>query len=256
PKSGVKAELVERLTKAGIKPKTSLEYLSNEDLYEICSTLPGVKVSGTKQEKIERIIDYFSTILTREIDENASPAENYYTYLENLAGRDREILLTNKIIQKDIDMERAFEEGTRFLFREKLGFELLPMPGNEHPDGCIRMANGHLLMWDNKSKESEYTFPSSHYNQFRRYILDAPDRVSCFLIIVPKVNTEASKTTRKLKVACGNETDIAIITAEDLKWLAEQWSSKKENTNFNLHVFSFTGLLDRQQLQEQMEIFL
>ena len=256
PKSGIKAELIERLIIAGVKPRASLDHLSNDELYEICGSLPGVKVSGTKLEKIDRIIDYFSNILTKDVAADASPGENYYTYLENLANRDREILLTNKIISKDIEMNNAFEEGTRYLFQEKLGLELVKMSGTEHPDGCIKMKNERLLMWDNKSKESDYTFPSSHYNQFRRYIQDSSERVSSFLIIVPKVKSEASKVARKLKVTCGNETDIAIITASDLKWLAETWSSKSTQTPFNLHVFNFTGILDKEQLKEQMEIFL
>ena len=45
-------------------------------------------------------------------------------------------------------------------------FKLMEMAGSEHPDGCIRFggrrkAAGDVLMWDNKSTETAYTFPPS-----------------------------------------------------------------------------------------------
>ncbi|MBR9920345.1 MAG: hypothetical protein GYB31_05840 [Bacteroidetes bacterium] len=256
PKSGVKVDLQQRLIQTGIQPSVALDYLSTDDLYNICSSLPGVKVSGTKNERIERIIAHFDSLLTRDVSEEASPGELYYEYLVELATRDRENLLVNNVISKDIDMNNAFEEGTRFLFKEKLGFNLVEMEGNENPDGCIKFPNGQLFMWDNKSKETDYSFPGNHVRQFKRYIRDSIERVSCFLVIVPKVKNEAARVAKKLKVESGSDTDIAIITAEDLKWLADGWSAKKNNGKFNLHVFNYTGILTRPELEDQMDTFL
>lgn len=256
PKSGLKAELQTRIVTAGVRPSAALNLLSTQDLYEICSDLPGAKVSGTKSERVGRIIDYFANLVVRDVPEEASPGELYFEYLVELAARDRENLLTNQVIKKDREMEDAFEEGTRFLFREKLGLELEQMSGTDHCDGCVRFGkNRALFMWDNKSKETVYSFPPSHLRQFKRYIRDAPERVSCFLVIVPEVGEGAEQNAARLKVESGTDTDIALITAEDLVWVAEQWASRPDTGPFDLNVFNMTGVLSRSVLEQRMRLF-
>ena len=257
PKSGTKEDQKGRIQSAGIRPSRALDSLSNQDLYDICKALPGAKVSGTKQHRIDRLIDYFATLVTKEVPAEVTPGERYYRYLVELAHRDRESLLTNQVIKKDIDMERAFEEGTRFLVTEKLGLELIPMPGSDHPDGCFRLRRSkELLMWDNKSKEAVYDFPEAHVRQFKRYIRDAKERVSCFLVIVPEVGDHAGMTAQKLKVDSGADTDVAIITAENLVWVAEKWQTFSKNGSFDPEVFNHTGVLTRKTLDERMKLFL
>ena len=41
-----------------------------------------------------------------------------------------------------------------------------------------RKTGGDVLMWDNKSTETAYTFPPSHLRQFKRYIRDSSDPVA------------------------------------------------------------------------------
>lgn len=254
PKSGSKDELVERVVTVGIPPTTALDVLSNQDLYDLCGSLPGVNVSGSKQEKVDRVIDYFDNLVVREVSSEASPRERYYEYLVELARRDRENLLTNKIIKKDLHMESAFEEGLRYLFEEKLGLELLPMPGSDHPDGLFQFPNGDFFMWDAKSKENVYTFPASHLKQFKRYIRDAPKRVSCFMVIVPEVDDAAAHMAARLKVESQADTDVSIIAAEDLLWLAEKWAEKGEG-RINIEVFNSTGVLDRATIDQRVKLF-
>jgi hypothetical protein len=110
-------------------------------------------------------------------------------------------------------------------------------------------------MWDNKSKESVYTFPPSHLRQFKRYIRDAPDRVSCFLIIVPAIADSAAQNAARLKVESGRDTDVALITAADLLWLAEQWASRPKAGPFNLDVLNMTGVLSRPVLEQRLRLF-
>ena len=161
------------------------------------------------------------------------------------------------MIKKDRNMEDAFEEGTRYLFTEKLGLELIHMPGSDHPDGCFQMRpGGDLLMWDNKSKESVYSFPNSHVRQFKRYIRDSDRRVSCFLVIVPEIDAAAATVAARLKVESRTDTDVALITAEDLLWLAEEWPGRKSHKPFDPEVFNITGLLDRRTLERRMRILL
>jgi hypothetical protein len=256
PRSGLKQEQQDRIVAAGLRPSQALDVLSNQDLYDICAALPGAKVSGTKAERVDRIIDYFGNLVVHDVREEASPGERFYQYLVELAARDRESLLSNKIIKKDRDMEDAFEEGTRYLFKERLGLDLEAMPGSDHCDGCVRFGKSRdLFMWDNKSKESVYSFPPSHLRQFKRYIRDAHDRVSCFLVIVPEIGEGADRNATRLKVESGTDTDVALITADDLVWVAEQWAARSGSAPFNLNVFNMTGILSRPVLEQRMNLF-
>lgn len=258
PKSGTKEQKRDRIIAVGIQPSAALNTLSNQDLYDVCSSLPGAKVSGTKPERLDRIIDYFANLVRKEVSSEATPGERYYQYYSQLAARDRESLLANKVIKKDIDMERAFEEGTRFLFTEKLGLTLIDFPGSDHPDGAFQFRRSDdILMWDNKSKETQYDFPPSHVKQFKRYIRDSARRVSCFMVIVPTIDEDkCEENALRLKVESGQDTDIALIEAEDLVWVAEHWKEYERKGGFDPEVFNHTGILSRKVLTQRMKLFL
>lgn len=256
PGGGLKEERIERVMHAGIQPSEALDALTSSELYDILDGLAGAAVSGTKQERIQRIIDYFVHLVIKDVPEEASPAETYYEYLVELAHRDRESLLANEVISKDRDMDAAFEEGTRFLFEERLGLRLLQMSGSDHPDGALELGNGDLLMWDTKSKEDVYRFPRSHIRQFKRYIRDSGRRVSVFLVIVPDVESDAESRAGLLKAQSGHDTDVPIITAEDLKWLSEEWREYTSASDFDPEVFNTTGVLSRGELEQRMKLFL
>ncbi len=258
PKSGTKEQKRDRIIAVGTQPTAALSILSSQDLYEVCSSLPGAKVSGTKMERLDRIIDYFANLVRKEISSEATPGERYYQYYSELAARDRESLLTNKVIKKDIEMERAFEEGTRYLFTERLGLLLLEFSGNDHPDGGFQFRRSDdILMWDNKSKETQYDFPPSHVKQFKRYIRDSEKRVSCFMVIVPTIDEDkCEENALRLKVESGQDTDVALIEAEDLVWVAENWREFERKGGFDPEVFNHTGILNRKVLTQRMKLFL
>lgn len=258
---GVKDELIERVIQAGIKPSSALEQLSVNELSELCGELRGLKKSGLKEEKIDRIINYFADLVVKQVDNNEDPREKYYEYLEELAAQDLNNLLGNQIITKANEIERGFELGTRYLFEKKFNLELVEFGGNEHADGYVRFKNtGNILLWDNKSKldGKPYKFPDNHFRQFRRYIRNESaegKRVACFLIITSRIDPVARTNALKLKAESNQDTDIALITAENLKFLAEDWTTYSNDTNLNLHIFSHTGILDRESLKERMKIF-
>lgn len=257
PEYGTKDVRIERVVLAGVKPSDALARLTNEDLYQLCASLPGLKVAGTKSTRITRIVRHFANLIVHPVDEEAPPGERYYRYLVQLAARDRANLLANRVIGKDREIEGAFEEGTRYLFREKLGLELQHMDGSDHADGCIAFGkHGELLLWDNKSRETVYSFPPSHLRQFKRYIRDSEKRVSCFLIIVPSVADDSVANALRLKSTSGSDTDVALITAEDLVWLAEEWRGRSSRESFNLEVLNATGILTRPVLDQRMRLFL
>jgi hypothetical protein len=241
---------------AGLAPRAALETLNSEDLYSVLNSLPGAKVSGSKEARLNRIIDYFDKMVFREVPDEATPGEIYSRYLVELAARDREILLANKVIRKDREMEGAFEEGTRYLFAERFGLSLLPMSGSDHADGCFEIGRrGDVLMWDNKSKEDVYELPPSHLRQFKRHIRDSEKRVGCFLIIVPAIGESAPRMAARLKIESGTDTDVALITAENLLWLADHWAERANGKGFSPEVFNITGALDRGTLEDRMRLF-
>lgn len=247
--SGRKDEISDRIIKAGCKPSEELNILSREDLYNICNNLKGVAVSGSKSQKIKNIIEYYDNLNIIPPEDTEDPRSKYYQYLENLASRNNQELYRIKLIKKDKEMESYFEEGTRYLFEKKLGFDLLKFDGSDNPDGGVEFHDGELLYWDNKSKESEYTFPQSHYNQFRKYINNSNKRVKVFLVIVPEIAEEAEIQAIKLKQNTKTDTDIALITAGDLKYISENWRVNNKHQEFNLGIFNMTGILNRKKIE-------
>ena len=255
PISGTKEQLIDRVVRTGIQPSESLSLLSRQELYDLLAKLPGANVSGTKEQKIGRVIEYFDNRTIREVPEDEDPRSAYYEYLVELAERDIENLRVNEIITRDRDIDSLFEQGTRFLFEEMLGQELLDMSGSDHADGAVEFdKKDGLLMWDNKSKEQEYRFPNAHLRQFARYIRESTDHVLCFLIIAPDIAAEAQQNMYELKRKAQSDTDVALIAAEDLKWVAENWTDHGDE--FDLEVFNLTAILDRQTLEFRMQQFL
>jgi len=140
------------------------------------------------------------------------------------------------------------------LFERKLGLELSEMKGSRHADGKLQFNGSEVILWDNKSTEEPYDFPEKHYNQFLRYIRTEEMRVTLFLIIIQDYTKEAVAQAQKLKAFSEEDTDIALIKASDLKYVAEQWKSYSDQKNpvFNLQVFNMTGELTRNLLMSRM----
>ena len=258
--SGSKEELIKRILMTGIKPSEVLNSLTTARLTEICKKLPDVKSSGSKEEKIFQIIKYFDDLVNIDIGQSDDQREIYYKFFEQLAKKDMANLIGKKIVKHERDVEVAFEKATNFLFEKKLNHEIIKQKGSEHSDGCVKFGkNGELLMWDNKTKiQEKYDFPNTHLRQFKRYIRDSANngqRVSCFLVIVPEFDEKANENAERLKYESGNDTDVAIISAENLKWIAEEWNKNNKDGSFNLQVFNKTGLLTKDVLKSRIKLF-
>lgn len=252
---GNKMQLSNRIIEAGCKPSEQLRCLGNEEIYEICKKLKGVHVSGSKERKIKNIINYYDSLNLLKPQDSEDPRAKYYQYLEKLAARDNKELYRIKLIRKDKDMESYFEEGTRYLFEKKLGCQLIEFSGTDHADGGVSFPNKNLLLWDNKSAEKQYFFPESDYNQFRKYINNSEKRVNVFLIIVPEIGKDAELKAIRLKQATKTDTDVALITATDLKYVAENWKKLQKKEVFNLNVFNTSGILDRKKLETYLKLY-
>ena len=65
------------------------------------------------------------------------------------------------------------------------------------------------------------TFPPSHLRQFKRYIRDSSDPVACFLVVVADADDSAMDRVWQLAADCAG-TNVAVIAAENLGWVAEE----------------------------------
>ncbi|WP_018925016.1 SAP domain-containing protein [Salsuginibacillus kocurii] len=252
--SGTKEVLVQRVIKYNILPSKALSAFANPELEDILRGLEGVNISGTKDEKISNIIDYYENLSTSPASDPEDERSFYYDYFEELAYRNYNTLRVNKVINKDLDVEKYFEEATKYIFEKKLKLETVAMPGSKHADGKVKFNSKESVLWDNKSSEQEYVFTEEHFQQFLGYIRANDNRVNIFIIITSEISSDAVSKAHKLKAFTETDTDIALISAENLKFVAEEWEaySNQKNPAFNMQVFNLTGELTRATLQDRM----
>jgi hypothetical protein len=151
--SGVKEKLVERIINHNILPSTALKVFSSKELSNILRNLEGTKVSGTKKEKIQSIIDYYEMLSSPVLSDPTDERARLYDFFDELASRDYKTLRVNKVIEKDVEVDNYFEEATKYLFEKKLGMQLSEMPGTRHADGKLQFNGSEVMLWDNKSTE-------------------------------------------------------------------------------------------------------
>lgn len=254
--SGKKEDRIERILRAGIKPSEVLDQLDSGALADFCGKLPGLKKSGKKDQKIQEVIDYFDALVNKEKGEGDDQRKTYYNFFEQLASRDYSNLRGQEVIEKDVEIDGAFEQATHYLFTEICGMEVMEMDGKKTPDGMLKdpADDNEVLLWDNKSQEGPYTFPESHKKQFGDYISKYKKkgyRIKSFLIITQSIDDSAQKNARLLK----NQTDVdvALISAEDLKYVAENWKKYARKKGFDPNVFNDTGILSREVINQMME---
>lgn len=253
--SGVKEEVVARILKHHILPSMALKVFSSKELSNILRNLEGAKISGTKNEKVQNIIDYYEMLSSPMSSDPTDERARLFDFYEDLAARNYKTLRVNKVIDKDIQVDNYFEEATRYIFERKLGLELVEMKGTRHADGKIQFNSTDVVLWDNKSTEKPYAFPENHFNQFLRYIRTEEMRVTLFLIIVHDYSKEAIAQAQKLKAFSEEDTDVALIKASDLMYVSDQWMeyTDQKKPEFNLQVFNMTGELTRNLLLSRME---
>lgn len=251
---GSKEDLVERILAARVRPSEALDTLSNEELYGLLKKLPKVTVGGNKAQRIRNLITYYDQLVTRTPPDGGDARAVAYAYLSELARRDYAQLRGNQLIAKDLDVEHLFERGTHYLFEVKLGFKAVRMPGSDHADGKLLLPGGEVILWDNKSCEGYFPMTDGQVDQFKRYIRAERNRVTLFMVIAPAFGPDAASRAERLKLESGEDTDVALITADELKWLAENWTQyrKRDDQTFNLSVLDYTGRLTVEQLKSRL----
>ena len=201
----------------GVSPRDGLPI---ETLGKWCSDLR-LNVSGTKSERISRIIEFYDNLFEKDED-LTDEREIWYKYLNEFACRDIEFLRRQQLIEKDIEVERKFEEATDFLFEKLLKHKPLSQVGSNHSDGAVSFRD-ELIFWDNKSKESPVHL-KDHIRQFDGYIRSSEKRVFGFLVIAPSFTEESNMLAMQYQVE--NGTTLTLLTAAELKEVAERWVQK------------------------------
>jgi len=83
-----------------------------------------------------------------------------------------------------------------------------------------------------------------HIKQFDSYIRDSDKPVAGFVVFGPEFTPESSLLAMQYQVE--NGTMISMITALELKELAEKWSSKNEGSAFPLGYLLQSGRFNPQ----------
>ena len=215
------------------------------------------------EETINKIYDeYYNLSIDNKLDECETLLENtikqypyafklknellhiYYIKLfdneEKNFYQNKIINLANNIIEKDLQCEHLFEDATNYLFEKMLLNKPLTLTGSEHPDGKLSFKDKYI-MWDNKSKETAVNL-KDHIQQFERYIKTSDKDVTVFMVIAPDFTPQSVQEC--VDFSLNNDTQILLITAEELKTVAEIWVKKNPGEIFNLGYFKQNGRFD------------
>jgi len=232
---------------AGFSPKYGL---NSDQLTVWCKKLH-INTSGSMGDRIRRIIVHFDQLRPEESGLPDKRAR-WYEFYEQLAIRDHETLRAQHVIEKDIEIESKFEDATRYIFAEKLKHIPLQQEGTNHPDGLLSL-EAMFLMWDNKSKESPGLVNlKDHIAQFDGYMNNSDKPVPIFLVIAPGF-TEESEGEAIRYHAQHFGRNIVLITASELKNLAEEWGSENNRNrkeSFPLGLLASTGRFNRKKLDK------
>jgi len=222
--------------------------LNSDQLTAWCKELH-IATSGSMENRIERIIVHFDQ-LRPSVIESPDERARWYEFFEQLAIRNYETLRAQHIIEKDIEIESKFEDATRYIFAEKLKHVPLQQEGTNHPDGLLSLES-MFLMWDNKSKENPGLVNlKEHITQFDGYMNKSDKPVPIFLVIAPGF-TEESEIEAIHYHAQHFERNIVLITANELRNLAEEWVSENNRNReepFPLGLLASTGRFNRKIL--------
>lgn len=237
------AELKSVILKA-INPSNLLGGFSPRDgldatmLSAWCADL-GLPTAGTKAILILRLLSYYDELRQIEV-KTEDDREVLLAHYHQLACRDLKYLRSNNIIDKDLQCERLFEDATNYLFEKLLRNKPLTLTGTEHPDGKLTFKDKYI-MWDNKSKETPVNL-KDHIQQFDGYIRASDKDVAVFIVIAPEFTEKSVQVC--VDYLLNNDTQILLITADELKTVAEQWNKKHPAESFNLGYFRQNGRFD------------
>jgi len=252
--SGTKNQRVERIVNNIYSLAAILDSLKVDELINLCK-LYELPPRGRKKELIERIVHFFRNYQIKGT--KATPKELFSIY-EDLSKQ-------NKNAYRDIGINDAritlptitedFERATRYIFEAIFGLTVKTQtPGREDPDGVIKEDN--IILYECKTVLSPpYELPIAHRDQFRRYIKDQYDKLEphaktalkCFILIAHSFSDRVNDILSQIKIE--PYIPICLITASDLKFIAENWLKEQKGRTLPTSVLIFQGCYTRDKLR-------
>jgi hypothetical protein len=243
-RSGNKAELLERLATSDVRPSAVLGDLDKEKLSNLCAYV-SLKTSGSKAELIDRLIGFYDD-LTFEERVTKDEREVWYSNYELLAGRKYAELRAKKVIDKDLEIQGQFEHATTFLFEVRLKAKCDRSYKDNRADGRIHLENNQCLLWDCKSVEVAVNLQDFLEDQFEGYLRKETEigkQPLAFLVIGPSFTPQSIILAHQFKAR--TNWDIALVTAEGLKHLADRWAAAEPDKPFPIRLFNRTEVIDK-----------
>ena len=109
------------------------------------------------------------------------------------------------------------------------------------------------LMWDNKSKESPgHINLKDHIKQFDYYMSNSDKPVPIFLVIAPDFTPDSELLAIQYS-AEKISRNVVLITAKELKEVAEKWRSsknKRRDEPFPLGLFGNSGRFNKEAVSK------
>ena len=252
--SGTKNQKVERIVNSRYSFSTILDILKTGELVDLCK-LYELPPNGRKAEIVERIVQYFRNYQVKGT--RATPKELLSIY-EDLSKQNKNAYRDIGIDDKDISlstMTADFERATKYIFESIFRLTVKTQtPGREEPDGIIKEDN--IILYDCKTVLSPpYELPITHRDQFRRYIKDHYDKLEphaktalkCFIIIAHSFDEKIKDKLAQMKIE--PYIPFCLITASDLKFIAENWLKERRDKGLPSSLLIFQGFYTRDKLR-------
>jgi hypothetical protein len=245
---GNKPDLIERIVTSNIKPSEVLGDLDRQKLAEMCGYV-SLKTSGNKAELIERLIEFYDD-LTFEARVTKDGREVWYNNYELLATRAYAELRAKKLIAKDLEIEHQFEDATEFLFAARLKVACDRSRKENRADGRLPLDDEQSILWDCKSAEVAVNLQDHLDSQFDGYLRkerESGKQPLAFLVIGPSFTPQSIKLAHQYKAR--TNWDVALVTAEGLKHLADRWVATEPNKPFPIRLLNRTEVIDKERAE-------
>ncbi|OWK37635.1 hypothetical protein FRUB_06755 [Fimbriiglobus ruber] len=209
----------------------------------------GLKSSGAKAELVTRLIDFYDD-LTFEERVTKDSREEWYANYELLAGRAYAELPAKRLINKDLDIEHMFEDATAFLFEARLHVPCDMTRKDNKADGKLQLDNTQCLLLDCKSAEAAVNLQDYLDTQFDGYLRkerDSGKQPLGFLVIAPGFTPQSLRLAYQYKAR--TTWDVALITAEGLRHLADRWVIAEPQKPFPVRLLNRTDIIDKERAE-------
>ena len=253
---GTKNQKVERIVNSIYSFASILDILRTDELVGLCK-LYELPPKGRKTEIIERIVHYFRNY---QIKGTKATSKELFSIYEDLSKQNRNAYRDIGIDDRDVSlptMTSDFERATKYIFESIFRLTVKTQtPGREEPDGVIKEDN--IILYECKTiLFPPYELPIAHRDQFRRYIKDQYDKLEphaktalkCFIIIAHSFDDEIEDKLAQMKVE--PYVPFCLITASDLKFIAEKWLKEQEGRVLPTSILIYQGRYTKDKLREK-----